>query len=89
MKKLSYDGFGINGTDEYRTRLATFTGPEGRMYGPLFAAAPELLEALENAIEMARFHLCIDNGSEEQTAEYMDMLAQGDAAIKKAKEGTL
>lgn len=44
---LSYDGRGINGPDEYRTRLATFTSREqADKWGPLFAAAPDLLEAL-------------------------------------------
>lgn len=50
--ELTFDGFGINGPDEYRTRICTFTKGEfpnhaGR-YGPMFAAAPELLEALRN-----------------------------------------
>ncbi len=47
---LSYDGCGINGPDEYRTRIATFTNKrskESDHYGRLFAAAPDLLAALE------------------------------------------
>ena len=51
FKSLSYDGFGINGRDEYRTRLATFakglSEEQRREFGPLFAAAPELLAALK------------------------------------------
>ena len=49
---LSFDGCGINGRDEYRTRITTFTnkrGPVANHYGPLFAAAPELLAALERS----------------------------------------
>lgn len=47
-KTYSFDGHGINGRDEYRTRLATLTN-EGRAenVGPLFAAAPEMRAALE------------------------------------------
>lgn len=49
--ELSFDGFGINGPDEYRSRIATFTKREdgttaGAKYGPLFAAAPEMLAVL-------------------------------------------
>jgi hypothetical protein len=50
-KELSFDGFGINLPDEYRTRLATFERIHSRetvdKYGKLFAAAPELLEAVD------------------------------------------
>lgn len=47
--ELSFDGFGINGPDEYRTRIATFTRDnEAKKYGPLFAAAPELLRLAEH-----------------------------------------
>lgn len=51
--ELSFDGCGINGPDEYRTRLATFnwkaagTSEVIKRYGNLFAAAPELLSALK------------------------------------------
>jgi len=46
--ELSFDGYGINGPDEYRTRLATFRerSDESRKYGPLFAAAPDMERAL-------------------------------------------
>lgn len=44
---LMFDGVGINGPDQYRTRLATFTSPEAaKVYGPMLAAAPDLLAAL-------------------------------------------
>lgn len=46
--ELSFDGFGINGPDKYRSRVATFTTDDaGRKYGKLFEAAPEMLEALK------------------------------------------
>ena len=45
--ELSFDGCGINGPDEHRTRIATFFNGADK-YGPLFASAPELLAALES-----------------------------------------
>lgn len=49
--ELSFDGFGINGPDEYRTRFCTFSRNSEhealrKKYGPMFEAAPELLAAL-------------------------------------------
>lgn len=50
---LNFDGFGINGPDEYRTRLATFTNDDrAKQYGPLFAAAPDLLAAAKQAMRV-------------------------------------
>ncbi len=55
--ELTYDGFGINGPDEYRTRLCTFTrdpfGDTSRAdhYGPMFAGAPAVIEAAERMLE--------------------------------------
>lgn len=50
-QELSFDGFGVNGSDEHKTRIARFLKTdEAMVYGPLFAAAPELLEALEFAL---------------------------------------
>jgi hypothetical protein len=50
-KELSFDGHGINGPDEYRTRIATFnwSNPLAKNYPELFEAAPELLEACKAA----------------------------------------
>jgi hypothetical protein len=43
---LSYDGCGINSCDQHRSRIATFQrGAQRRMLGPMFEAAPDLLEA--------------------------------------------
>lgn len=51
MSKLSFDGFGINGPDKYRSRIATFTNDEaGKAYGKLFEASPELLGACIHAL---------------------------------------
>lgn len=57
-KELVFDGKGINGPDEYRSRLATFS-PSGvggmytdtqiKHYGKLFESAPEMLELLRGA----------------------------------------
>lgn len=52
--ELSFDGCGINGPDEYRTRLCTFglqrwDAATVDKYGRLFEAAPEMLEALKRA----------------------------------------
>jgi hypothetical protein len=47
-RELSFDSIGINGPDEYRERVATFTRfGYAEKYGPLFAAAPDLLAALK------------------------------------------
>jgi hypothetical protein len=46
--ELTYDGCGINGPDEYRSRVATFANYDlAGKYGPLLAAAPELLAEAE------------------------------------------
>lgn len=48
-RELSYDGRGINGPDEYRSRIATFSSDAaGDTYGKLFEAGPELRAALRN-----------------------------------------
>jgi len=54
MSEISYDGFGINGSDKYRTRIATFNqhikSAERSHYGKLFEAAPEMLAALKELL---------------------------------------
>lgn len=55
---LSFDGCGINGRDEYRSRLCTFTEARGKdayAYGPMFAAAPEMLEALKESLALLEY----------------------------------
>lgn len=53
MRRLNYDGFGINDGDEYATRLCTFAKgvpePRRKELGPLLATAPELLAACQAA----------------------------------------
>ena len=49
----------------------------------LIAAAPELLAALENAVNMLRFHCEVTYS--ENLGEYMDTLSECDSAINKAK----
>lgn len=49
--ELTFDGKGINGPDEYRTRIATFNHPDSanqdaKKYGPLFASSPILAAAV-------------------------------------------
>ena len=52
--ELSFDKKGINGPDEYRERVATFTNDaDAKKYGPLFEAAPELLGALKALVKDA------------------------------------
>lgn len=54
---LSFDGLGINGPDAYRSRLATFTTPDAAtQWGPMLAAAPEMLAALEGVVTWARLY---------------------------------
>lgn len=56
-KELAFDGFGINGPDEFRSRLATmvrthtgaYTQTHINYYGKLFENAPEMLELLRGA----------------------------------------
>jgi hypothetical protein len=70
---LSFDGCGINGRDEYRSRIATFAdrgGPIAKEYGPLFAAAPELLEDLKGIVAYAS--LC--KGTDIERVKYLAQL---------------
>jgi hypothetical protein len=49
--ELSFDGFGINGPDEHRSRLVTFANnvneADRKKYGKLFEASPVMFVALE------------------------------------------
>lgn len=57
MRPWNFDGFGVNGGDEFGSRIATLTEYGHQIKaGPVLAAAPELLEALTLAlpyVEMA------------------------------------
>lgn len=49
---FSFDGFGINGKDAHRSRLATLTGAGmAAGVGPLFAASDKLLAACKAIVE--------------------------------------
>lgn len=55
---FTFDGYGINGPDEFRSRVARLTdyGQEIKA-GPLLAAAPDLLAACQEAqATIERFH---------------------------------
>lgn len=84
-KSLSFDGFGINDRDKYRTRLAVFHGKTAAdKFGPLFAAAPELLNALEEtAVCLAAW---MEISDPEDVRDYdKKALKAARAAIAKAK----
>lgn len=53
-RELSYDGHGVNGPDEYRTRIATLNPAlpreERDRYGAMFEASPEVLAALRDVL---------------------------------------
>lgn len=70
---LSFDGCGINGRDEYRTRLCTFTekrGEDANHYGPLFAAAPEMFEACREALAYVNSQPDAPKGSIAEVAQF-------------------
>lgn len=82
---LSFDGFGINGNDEYKTRLVTFrkdaSEEERKLYGPLFAAAPELLSASKDYLEaMERLSDC----APEMTPEFKRECEEKEDALRAA-----
>ncbi len=80
--ELSFDGCGINGPDEYRSRIATFArGADVKRYGPLLAAAPELLAALRELVEWATD----DRGGDLPITD--PAIRQARAAIAKATVG--
>ena len=71
--ELVFDGFGVNGPDAYRTRVASVHGPDMEANARLIAAAPELLAACRLVFE--------HNGN---PAAYSKQLM---AAIAKAEGG--
>lgn len=84
---LSFDGFGINGPDQYQTRIATFSTTQdvnASKYGPLFTAAPELLAALELFLEQYAHGSSPIEHAREQRPE----VKAARAAIQKATHGT-
>lgn len=74
-ERLSFDGFGINGQDEYRTRIATFTDSgQAEKWGALFEAAPDVADALEWAIGQIEDDL--DHDHQAALASARDALAR-------------
>jgi hypothetical protein len=73
-RPLSYDGFGINGADAYRTRIATFTTGASEALraemGPLFAAAPALLAL----VKKYRSEAVAQGAADEDLTEIDDVL---------------
>jgi hypothetical protein len=60
QRGLSFDGFGVNACNQWRSRLATFDisteqrQRAAKLLGPLFEAAPDLLEACKYALANLR-----------------------------------
>jgi hypothetical protein len=88
---LTFDGFGINGADEYRSRLATFTESairDGRAarFGDLLASAPELaadLAAVRDELHQTRALLgAAERASETRGRAYEEL----SAALTTARE---
>ncbi len=87
--ELSFDGFGINGPDTYRSRIVTFPNnvidADRAKYGPLFEAAPDLLAALKNIMDVWPNTDKVPGWIDRWT----NALAQARAAIAQATKGTL
>lgn len=90
QSEFSFDGFGINGPLPYRERLATFnksgfTGEEIQKAGNLFAAAPDLLTALENLA--SSYETCLASDTSRKTWEGVARINWGviKNAIARAK----
>ena len=83
LPSFSFDGFGINGPDEYRTRIATFdrrnmSETDRNKWGRLFAAAPDLLAALRALVARCDTTELADGSSIDTLAATMAIrLAEG------------
>ena len=85
--ELNYDGCGINGPDEYRTRIATFSNLADH-YGPMFAASPDMLAILKDTKKWLNQNLrrgTISAGTANQDG---DLVTQINAAISRAEGRT-
>ncbi len=82
---LSFDGCGINGRDEYRTRIATFNDKniDGPRYGRIFAASEAMLEALQAIISCPDY--CYnDKGTIRATADFRAAMELAVVAVNRA-----
>ena len=94
--ELSFDGFGINGPDCYRSRIATFTKwpdsseAERQRYGHLFEASPEMFKALEAAAKQFDFTAAaLSKGQLVSVSSLQNCAALARAAIAKANPSAL
>lgn len=56
-KAFSFDGWGINGNDMFKRRLATLTDQGQKIgVGQLFAHAPELLAHTKDYLALMQYH---------------------------------
>lgn len=84
-KELSFDGYGINGPDEFRSRICTmnrggkydsgpWTDTQLKHYGKLFESAPEMLHALRDADETIAERMGLIEAGELDATETLVML---------------
>lgn len=79
---LTFDGFGINGCDLYRSRLATLTHYAPKELGPVFSAAPELVAALNTLLARCA---SLDQSATRDGLLNADAIAQARAALNKVQ----
>ena len=72
--KISFDGFGLNGDDEYKSRIATFTKPVDEKMGRAIERAvnshEEMIACLKNVLNQPEFK----SGSKEAFYQKIDKL---------------
>ena len=88
---MSFDGFGINGSDEYCSRIATLSKhaqklPNIKELGNVMAAAPELLEALQQAVKSLEWTFKTMKDIP-YTSNFVSTITDAKAAILKATGG--
>jgi hypothetical protein len=91
MNQFTFDGFGVNGCDEYKSRLATLTETGHQLkVGPLLAAAPELLESLKALERGIRLWMSEGVSDEVMTrAQAVIARAEGGKAVTPQPTNTL
>ncbi len=78
---LVFDGIGVNGCDMYRSRIATVTASYRDCgLGPVFAAAPELLDALQRLLGVCELNLDdMESDTHKAIAQAVDAVAKAGA----------